>query len=46
MLVDRGYRELPIQPDFVGLVHRTKNRICVNLEDELSKEDTVTIEEI
>ena len=46
VLVDRGYRELPIQPDFVGLVHHTKNRICVNLEDELSKEDTVTVEAI
>ena len=46
VLVDRGYRELPIQPDFVGLIHHTKNRICVNLEDELSKEDTVTVEAI
>ena len=45
VLVDRGYRELPIQPDFVGLVHHTKNRICVNLDDEISEEDTVTVEE-
>ncbi len=44
VLVDRGYRELPIQPDFVGLVHHTKNRICVNLDDEVSEEDTVTVE--
>lgn len=45
VLVDRGYRELPIQPDFVGLVHHTKNKICVNLNDEFSDEDTVTVEE-
>lgn len=44
VLVDRGYRELPIQPDFVGLVHHTKNKICVNLNDEISNEDTVTVE--
>ncbi len=44
VLVDRGYRELPIQPDFVGLVHHTKNRICVNLDDESSDDDTVTVE--
>ena len=44
VLVDRGYRELPIQPDFVGLVHHTKSRICVNLDDESSEDDTVTVE--
>ena len=46
VLVDRGYRELPIQPDFVGLVHHTKKKICVNLNDESSDNDTVTVEEI
>ena len=45
VLVDRGYRELPIQPDFVGLVHHTKNEIYVNLNTEISDKDTVTIEE-
>ncbi|MBQ3943141.1 MAG: bifunctional pyr operon transcriptional regulator/uracil phosphoribosyltransferase PyrR [Elusimicrobia bacterium] len=45
VLVDRGYRELPIQPDFVGLVHHTKNEIYVNLNTEISDRDTVTIEE-
>lgn len=44
VLVDRGYRELPIQPDFVGLVHHTKNKIYVNLNDESADEDTVTVE--
>ena len=44
VLVDRGYRELPIQPDFVGLVHHTKNKVCVNLNDEISNEDTGTVE--
>ena len=46
VLVDRGYRELPIQPNFVGHVYHTKNRICVNLDDESSENDTVTVEEI
>lgn len=45
VLVDRGYRELPIQPDFVGFVHHTKNKICVNLNDDISEEDTVTVED-
>ena len=45
VLVDRGYRELPIQPDFVGLVHHTKNEVYVNLNTEISDKDTVTIEE-
>lgn len=44
VLIDRGYRELPIQPDFVGLVHHTKNRVCVNLNDEFSKKDNVSVE--
>lgn len=46
VLVDRGYRELPIQPDFVGLVHHTKNRVCVNLNDEVSNKDNVSVEKI
>lgn len=29
VLIDRGYRELPIQADFVGLAHHTKDEICV-----------------
>lgn len=41
VLVDRGYRELPIQPDFVGLVHHTKNRICVDMNDDISGDDKV-----
>ena len=45
VLVDRGHRELPIQPDFVGLVHHTKNEVYVNLNTEISDKDTVTIEE-
>ena len=44
VLIDRGYRELPIQPDFVGLIHHTKNKICVNLNEECSDDDTVTVE--
>ena len=46
VLVDRGYRELPIQPDFVGLVHHTKKKVCVDMDDESSDNDTVTAEEI
>ncbi len=45
VLVDRGYRELPIQPDYVGLVHHTKSRISVMLEDEISETDKVFVEE-
>ena len=45
VLVDRGYRELPIQPDFVGLVHHTKNRICVFIDDEPADTDKVFVEE-
>lgn len=44
VLIDRGYRELPIQPDFVGLVHHTKNRVYVNLDNESCERDTVTVE--
>jgi len=44
VLVDRGYRELPIQPDFVGLVHKTKSRICVDINDDISDKDIVTVE--
>ena len=44
VLIDRGYRELPIQPDYVGLIHHTKNRICVMLDDEISDTDKVTEE--
>ena len=43
VLVDRGYRELPIQPDFVGLIHHTKNRICVDMNDDVSNDDKVVI---
>ncbi len=45
VLVDRGYRELPIQPDYVGLIHHTKSRICVNMGDEISDADRVYVEE-
>lgn len=44
VLVDRGYRELPIQPDFVGLVHHTKDRVCVDMNDDISSDDKVVIE--
>ncbi len=46
VLVDRGYRELPIQPDYVALIHHTKNKIVVNLNDDISNEDMVTEEKI
>ena len=45
VLVDRGYRELPIQPDFVGLVHHTKNRIFVDMNEDISSDDKVVIED-
>ena len=45
VLVDRGYRELPIQPDFVGLVHHTKSRICVDMDDDVSNDDKVVIDD-
>ncbi|MBR3654712.1 MAG: bifunctional pyr operon transcriptional regulator/uracil phosphoribosyltransferase PyrR [Elusimicrobia bacterium] len=44
VLVDRGYRELPIQPDFVGLVHHTKDRVCVDINDDTCDSDKVVIE--
>ncbi len=44
VLIDRGYRELPIQADFVGLVHKTKSRVCVNVNDDISDRDVVTVE--
>jgi len=40
VLVDRGYRELPIQANFVGLSHYTKDRVCVKLS-EVDEEDIV-----
>lgn len=43
VLVDRGYRELPIQPDFIGLIHHTKNRVCVDMDEEVSDNDKVII---
>ncbi|MBO7611346.1 MAG: bifunctional pyr operon transcriptional regulator/uracil phosphoribosyltransferase PyrR [Elusimicrobia bacterium] len=45
VLVDRGHRELPIQPDFVGLVHHTKNRICVDMNDDVAGDDKVVIDD-
>ena len=30
VLIDRGYRELPIQPDFIGLSHYTKDKVSVD----------------
>ncbi|MBR3627361.1 MAG: bifunctional pyr operon transcriptional regulator/uracil phosphoribosyltransferase PyrR [Elusimicrobia bacterium] len=45
VLVDRGYRELPIQPDFAGLIHHTKNRICVDMNDDVSNDDKVVIDD-
>ena len=45
VLVDRGHRELPIRPDFVGknLPSSREERVNVNLM-ELDGEDSVTIE--
>lgn len=47
VLVDRGSRELPIQPNFVGKNFPTskKELICVNLE-EADKMDSVVLKEI
>ena len=44
VLVDRGHRELPIRPDFVGKNIPTSNdeRVVVNLQ-ETDNEDSVTI---
>jgi len=45
VLVDRGGRELPIQPDYVGLYHEVDDseRICVQFE-ELDGLDTVFVQ--
>ena len=44
VLVDRGWREMPIAADFVGLKVQTKydEEVCVNLE-ELDGEDSVEV---
>jgi len=46
VLIDRGLRELPIQPDFVGKVYPTspKELVCVNLK-EVDGEDSVILKE-
>lgn len=46
VLVDRGHRELPIQPDFVGKVFETslKEMISANFQ-EIDKQDQVTLNE-
>jgi len=46
VLIDRGLRELPIQPDFVGKIYPTtrKELVCVNLK-EVDREDSVILEE-
>ncbi|MDD2523463.1 MAG: bifunctional pyr operon transcriptional regulator/uracil phosphoribosyltransferase PyrR [Endomicrobiia bacterium] len=33
VLIDRGYRELPIQANFVGLSYYTKEQVCVELTE-------------
>ena len=45
MLIDRGWRELPIQPDFVGKTLQTErlDRVIVKLEGS-DGEDSVTLE--
>jgi len=43
VLIDRGYRELPIQADFIGLSHYTKDEVCVNFV-EIDDEDIVTVQ--
>jgi pyrimidine operon attenuation protein / uracil phosphoribosyltransferase len=46
VLVDRGFRELPIQADYVGKFVKTKRKETVNvLLSEHDKEDAVTIVE-
>ncbi|NIM03595.1 bifunctional pyr operon transcriptional regulator/uracil phosphoribosyltransferase PyrR [bacterium] len=44
VLIDRGLRELPIQPDFVGKIYPTskKELVCVNLKEE-DGEDSVVL---
>ncbi len=46
VLIDRGLRELPIQPDFVGKIYPTskKELVCVNLK-EVDGEDSVFLRE-
>lgn len=44
-LIDRGHRELPIQPDFVGKVIPTRRSELINVNmQELDGEDSVIIE--
>jgi len=45
VLVDRGLREYPIQPDFVGLVVQTKpdERVQVELRETFAKMDRVVV---
>jgi pyrimidine operon attenuation protein/uracil phosphoribosyltransferase len=33
VLIDRGYRELPIQANFTGLSYHTKEQVCVELSE-------------
>ncbi len=40
VLIDRGYRELPIQADFTGLAYHTKDEVCVEFV-EIDKKDMV-----
>jgi pyrimidine operon attenuation protein/uracil phosphoribosyltransferase len=44
VLVDRGHRELPIQPNYIGMVVQTteSNEVEVNLTED-GKEDSVVI---
>ncbi|RPJ40412.1 MAG: bifunctional pyr operon transcriptional regulator/uracil phosphoribosyltransferase PyrR, partial [Candidatus Latescibacterota bacterium] len=47
VLIDRGHRELPIAPDFVGeRVTTTKNQIVEVLVTEEDKEDGVVLREL
>jgi pyrimidine operon attenuation protein/uracil phosphoribosyltransferase len=46
VLVDRGHRELPIQPDFIGRTVTTKKTDYIVVKfDELDGEDAVLLEE-
>ncbi|MCP4725500.1 MAG: bifunctional pyr operon transcriptional regulator/uracil phosphoribosyltransferase PyrR [bacterium] len=43
-LVDRGHRELPIQPDFIGLEHKTKSNEEIQVRvEEIDGEDGIFI---
>lgn len=42
VLIDRGYRELPIQADFIGLSHYTKDKVCVDFV-EIDGKDIVVV---